>query len=139
MSRVVRFGISMPPDLFHRFGELVKEKGYSSRSEAICDLIRDALVRREWEGDQNTEVVGTITLVYDHHKRELSDRLIDLQHEHHEEVLATMHIHLDRDHCLEVLAVRGRAREVQRIADLLISQKGVKHGKLTLTSTASVV
>ena len=100
--------------------------------------MRDALVRRQWE-EADTEVVGTITLVYDHHKRELSDRLIDLQHEHHERVLATMHIHLDEDNCLEVLAVRGPAREVQMIADLLISQKGVKHGRLTITSTGASI
>ena len=77
--------------------------------------------------------------MYDHHKRELTDRLIDLQHEHHDKVLATMHIHLDEDYCLEVLAVRGPARAVQRIADLLISQKGVKHGKLTLTASTPTI
>lgn len=138
MTELVRFGISMPEDLLARFDELIREKGYSNRSEALRDLVRDALVRRQWE-EEDAEVVGTITLIYDHNKHELTDRLIDLQHDHHQHILATMHIHLDEDHCLEVLAVRGPARTVQRIADLLLSQKGVKHGKLTITSTGAAI
>jgi CopG family nickel-responsive transcriptional regulator len=138
MGAIVRFGISMDEELLARFDEMIEEKGYPNRSEAIRDLVRDALIRREWE-TADAEVVGTITLVYDHHKRELSDRLLDLQHTYHQHVLATLHVHLDEDNCLEVVAIRGPVRTVQSLADLLISQKGVKHGKLTVTGTGATI
>ncbi|MDZ7374924.1 MAG: nickel-responsive transcriptional regulator NikR [candidate division KSB1 bacterium] len=138
MGNLVRFGISMDEELLRRFDELIEQKGYSNRSEAIRDLVRDALVQRDWE-TADAEVVGTITLVYHHRKRELSEKLLELQHEHHDFVLSTLHVHLDEDNCLEVLAVRGPARLVQSLADVLISQKGVKHGKLTITSTGATI
>lgn len=133
MARITRFGVSMDEELLSRFDELIAELGYANRSEALRDLVRDRLVQREWEA--GAEVVGVIILLYDHHKRELSDRLTDLQHDHHHLVLSTMHIHLDGDNCLEVLAVRGAGPEVQGLADLLVGLKGVKHGKLAATST----
>jgi len=123
----------MDGELLARFDELIAELGYPNRSEALRDLVRDRLVQREWEAGE--EVVGVIILLYDHHKRELADRLTDLQHEHHDLILSTMHIHLDEANCLEVLAVRGPGQEVQRLADRLIGLKGVKHGKLAATST----
>jgi CopG family nickel-responsive transcriptional regulator len=133
MGELVRFGVSMDGELLARFDELIAELGYPNRSEALRDLVRDRLVQREWEAGE--EVVGVIILLYDHHKRELADRLTDLQHEHHDLILSTMHIHLDEANCLEVLAVRGPGQEVQRLADRLIGLKGVKHGKLAATST----
>jgi CopG family nickel-responsive transcriptional regulator len=133
MGELVRFGVSMDEELLARFDELIAELGYANRSEALRDLVRDRLVQREWEAGE--EVVGVVILLYDHHKRELADRLTDLQHEHHELILSTMHIHLDEANCLEVLAVRGPGNEVQRLADRLIGLKGVKHGKLAATST----
>jgi CopG family nickel-responsive transcriptional regulator len=133
MGELVRFGVSMDGELLARFDELIAELGYANRSEALRDLVRDRLVQREWEAGE--EVVGVIILLYDHHKRELADRLTDLQHEHHDLILSTMHIHLDEANCLEVLAVRGPGQEVQRLADRLIGLKGVKHGKLAATST----
>ncbi|MGQ9477406.1 MAG: nickel-responsive transcriptional regulator NikR [Candidatus Bipolaricaulia bacterium] len=133
MARITRFGVSMDEELLGQFDELIAELGYANRSEALRDLVRDRLVQREWEA--GAEVVGVIILLYDHHKRELSDRLTDLQHEHHDLILATMHIHLDEANCLEVLAVRGAGPEVQGLADRLIGLKGVKHGKLAATST----
>ncbi len=134
MSQVIRFGISLEPELLRRFDRLISDKGYSNRSEAIRDLIREALVRHEWEEEEG-EKVGTITLIYDHHSHEVGDKLTDLQHDHYDAVLSTMHIHLDHDHCLEVIAVKGNGKLVQRLADELISLKGVKHGKLVATTT----
>ncbi len=133
MGELVRFGVSMDEELLARFDELVEKLGCANRSEALRDLVRDRLVQREWE--EGEEVVGVVILLYDHHKRELTDRLTDHQHEHHELILSTMHIHLDQAHCLEVVAMRGPGPKVQRLADRLIGLKGVKHGKLAVTST----
>ncbi len=130
----LRFGVSLDATLLSAFDQLIAEKGYSSRSEALRDLIREALVQREWEED-DLEKVGTITLIYDHHRHDISERLTHAQHEHHHEILSTMHIHLDHDNCLEVLAVKGKAGAVQQLADELIGMKGVKHGKLAATTT----
>ncbi|MBI5189415.1 MAG: nickel-responsive transcriptional regulator NikR [Nitrospirae bacterium] len=116
-----------------RFDGFTAEKGYTNRSEAIRDLIRDALVGREWEEDQ--EVVGTITLVYNHHTRELSDTLNDLQHHFYHAIISNLHVHLDEHNCLEVMVVRGKASVVKRIADRMIGTKGVVHGKLSMATT----
>lgn len=133
MSKVSRFSVSIESELLERFLRMADKHGASNRSEALRDLMRDALIREEWKG--NEEIVGTITIVYDHHKRELTERLTSIQHDHHEAVLAATHIHLDHDNCLEMIAVRGPAREVQSIADTLINTRGVKHGKLHATTT----
>ncbi len=137
MAKLKRFGVSMDGELLARFDELIRSLGYANRSEAIRDLVRERLVQREWE--EGVEVVGVITLLYDHHKRELVDRLIDFQHKHHELILSTMHIHLDEANCLEVLAVRGEGPKVQELADRLRGLKGVKHGELTATSTGKAL
>ena len=129
---MVRFGVSMDKELLAQFDELIHKLGYASRSEPLRDLVRDRLVQREWEAGE--EVVGVV-LLYDHHKRDLVDRLTDLQHEHHGLILSPSHVHLDVDNCLEVLAVRGPRPEVQGLAGRLIGVKGVKHGKLAATST----
>ena len=133
MAKLTRFGVSMEGELLAQFDELIRQLGYANRSEAIRDLVRGRLVQREWEAGE--EVVGVIVLLYDHHKRELADRLTDLQHGYHDLIAATMHIHLDEDNCLEILAVRGLGPKVQDLADRLCSLKGVKHGKLAATST----
>lgn len=133
MKKLVRFGVSLDHRLLDDFDRLIAGKQYTSRSEALRDLIRDNLVGHQWE--ENRETVGTVTIVYDHHVRDLTDKLTDLQHRFHRLVLSTMHVHLDHDHCLEVLVVRGRGREIKKVADLLIGTKGVKHGKLTMTTT----
>jgi CopG family transcriptional regulator, nickel-responsive regulator len=132
-SNLARFSVSLEKDLLTRFLRLAKKHGWHNRSEALRHLMRDALVQEEWSGDD--EIVGTITLVYDHHKRELVDRLTSVQHDHHEAVLAATHIHLDHDNCLEMIAVKGRASRVQKIADALTSSRGIKHGKLSITTT----
>jgi CopG family nickel-responsive transcriptional regulator len=133
MSDLTRFGVSIENQLLKRFDRLIVRKGYTSRSEAIRDLIRDHLVQEEWK--QGTkETVGTITLVYNHHTRELSDSLTHLQHDHYQHIVSSMHVHMDEHNCLEVLVVKGNASRVKQIADRLIGTKGVKHGKLTLTT-----
>jgi len=131
---ITRFGISLDDALLKRFDGLIAGKGYANRSEAIRDLIRDSLVMEEWEVG-NVETVGTITLVYSHHTRELADTLTDLQHHYHTSIVSAMHIHLDEHNCLEVLVVKGKGKDIRKISDRLIGTKGVKHGKLTVTTT----
>jgi len=133
MGETVRFGVSIKRELLQDFDELIERKNYDNRSEAIRDLIREELIKREWEEEE--EVVGVITLLYDHHEPHLSEKLTDLQHHHHDLVLSTTHVHLDRSNCLEVIAVRGRGEDVHDLSSALSSTKGVKHGKLTATST----
>ncbi len=130
----IRFGISLENALLEGFDNLIKKKGYSNRSEAIRDLIRDSLVMEEWEFSA-AETVGTITIVYSHETRELTDTLTDLQHHYHSSIISAMHIHLDEHNCLEVIVVKGKAKDIKAIADRLIGTKGVKHGKLTVTTT----
>ncbi len=134
MSGLTRFGISIDKDLLARFDREIVDKGYRNRSEAIRDLIRNQLVEHDWK-DEDEEVAGTITLVYNHHTRGLSDLLTELQHAYNQLILSTMHVHLDRHNCLEILVVKGKVREAKEIADSLLSVKGVLHGKLTVTST----
>jgi CopG family nickel-responsive transcriptional regulator len=133
MGDTTRFSVSIDEELLDRFLAMTERHGYENRSEALRDVMRDALVREEWKG--NDEIVGTITIVYDHHKHELARRMTRVQHDFCGQVLANLHIHLDHDNCLEVIAVRGKAPDVQRIADALIGIRGVKHGKLTATTT----
>ena len=130
----VRFGISLEKSLLKGFDSLIKKKDYASRSEAIRDLIRDSLVKDEWEYG-NKDTVGAISIVYSHDTRELSDTLTDIQHNFHSSVVSSLHVHLDHHNCLEVIIVKGKGREIKKIADRLIGTRGVKHGKLSLTTT----
>lgn len=133
MSDLQRIGVAIDGDLLGKFDDLISRRGYTNRSEAFRDLIRADLVNDVAQQPSST-IVGTITLLYDHHVRLLSEKLTSLQHEHHSSILSSLHVHLDHDNCLEVIVVRGRAGEIRAIADRLIAAKGVKHGKLTLTS-----
>ena len=133
MPKTARFGISIDQRLLGRFDSLIFAKGYHNRSEAIRDLIRNSLVNEQWEdGDQET--VGTVTLVYEHHTRELSDKLNARQHVHHGFIVSVLHVHLDHHNCLEVAVLKGKAKEIKLLADQLIGTKGVKHGTLTMTT-----
>lgn len=134
MGELSRIGVAIDSELLEKFDALISTRGYTNRSEAFRDLIRDELVEVAWEQPDNM-VVGSVTLVYDHHVRMLSDRLTDLQHDHFHEILSTLHVHLDHDNCLEVIVLKGKAAKVKQIADSLIATKGVKHGRLTITST----
>jgi len=133
MNKVVRFGVSIDERLLDQFDNLISEKGYVNRSEAIRDIIRDMLVKEE-VSDPESEVMGTLTLMYSHDVREISDRLNEVQHGYHENIVSTLHVHIDKHNCLEVLLLKGRVLEVQGIADRLLSIKNVRHGKLTITS-----
>jgi len=132
MEKVIRFGVSLEPELLKKFDKLIRKKGYGSRSEAIRDLIRDETVKQILE-NENEPVVGTLTILYDHDASNVTNKLLDAQHLHHKNVLSTMHLHLDEHNCLEVLVVSGKVKDVQSIADSITSIKGVKHGKLTVT------
>ena len=136
MSELSRIGVAIDSDLLKKFDDLIGNRGYTNRSEAFRDLIRDELVEKAWESPE-ANVVGTVTLVYDHHVRLLSEKLTSLQHDYHRAILSTLHVHLDHDNCLEVLVVRGKAAIVKKVADALISTKGVKHGRLTITTSGS--
>lgn len=134
MGNTVRFGISLDEKLLANFDQLIEQKSYMNRSEAIRDLIRASLVEVQL-GSEDQEAVGTVTLVYNHHVRDLSDKLTEHQHSHHEQIISSLHIHLDAHNCLEVLIIRGSVRDIKQIADELIGVKGVKHGKLVMTTT----
>jgi CopG family nickel-responsive transcriptional regulator len=134
VSDIIRFGVSIDSQLIKKFDALINRKGYATRSEAIRDMIRDTLVEEEWEAGSQ-ETVGTITIVYNHHTRELEHALTDMQHKSFHQIISTLHVHLDAHNCLEVLVVKGKGQEIRKIADRLIGTKGVKHGKLTMTTT----
>jgi CopG family transcriptional regulator, nickel-responsive regulator len=137
MSTLSRIGVAIDSALLKKFDHLIGRRGYTNRSEAFRDLIRDALIEQTASRGESV-VVGTVTLVYDHHARMLSERLTEMQHDHFHIVLSTLHVHLDHDHCLEVMVLKGKASMVQKMADALISTKGVQHGRLTITTAGAV-
>jgi CopG family nickel-responsive transcriptional regulator len=131
---VARFTVSLPGDLLEQLDAMTSEKGYTNRSLAVADMIRDELVEHRQQRGLD-EIAGTITLVYDHHKHHVQEVLTDLQHDHHEVIMTTVHVHLDHHNCVDVVLWGGPARRVKQVAERLIAAKGVKHGKLTVTST----
>ena len=132
MGNTVRFGISLDKKLLANFDTLIEQKSYMNRSEAIRDLIRASLVEERC-GSEDQQAIGTVTLVYNHHVRDLSDKLTEHQHSHHDQIISALHVHLDAHNCLEVLVIRGMVRDIKQIANELIGVKGVKHGKLVMT------
>ncbi|MBM3293623.1 MAG: nickel-responsive transcriptional regulator NikR [Candidatus Aminicenantes bacterium] len=133
MGRIVRFGVSLEAGLLASFDGLLRKRGWASRSEALRNLIRQELVKKEWlEGG---EVAGAVTLIYDHHRKDLMGRITDIQHDYHHLILSSQHIHLDHDHCLEIIAVRGKPVDVNRLADALRTIKGVTYGTLSMSTT----
>ncbi|MDD5197006.1 MAG: nickel-responsive transcriptional regulator NikR [Candidatus Omnitrophica bacterium] len=133
MGRLVRFGVSLEADLLGKFDRLIKERRYTCRSEALRDLIRQELVQKQWQ--ESGAIAGAITLIYDHHKRELVNTLMDIQHDFGGIIISSSHIHLDHNNCLEIIAVKGAPKEAQGLADNLKSVKGVKHATLSMSST----
>jgi CopG family nickel-responsive transcriptional regulator len=129
----MRFGVSMEEDLLGEFDSLCTQRGYANRSEAIRDMIRNVLIENELQ-DENAKSVGTLTLVYNHHQRELEEKLTEYQHHHLNEIITGVHVHLTPHLCLEVLLLRGKAKEIKKVADGLIATKGVQHGKLVMTT-----
>jgi len=137
MANLVRFGVSLEKELLANFDKRIKSRKYTNRSEAIRDLIREDLVKEEWQ--KGAEVSGTITLIYDHHKRELVNKLMDIQHDHGKVIISSQHIHLDHNNCLEIIAVKGSPRGVQVLSDSLKSVKGVKHTTLSMSTTGECI
>jgi CopG family nickel-responsive transcriptional regulator len=133
-----RIGIALDSELLKRFDRSIARRGYTNRSEAFRDLIRDRLVT-EQTAAPDAIVVGTVTLIYDHHASGITEKLTEVQHEHHELVVSTSHAHLDHDSCLEVLIVHGKSSKVEQFADLLIGLKGVQHGRLVMTVPAHAI
>lgn len=134
MTDLIRFGVSIDKSLAAKFDALANERGYTNRSEALRDLIREALVEDEWQRAVG-EAVGVITVVYNHEQRELSRKLTHLQHRFSQKIVSTLHVHLDEHNCLEAIVVKGAVDKIKQMADSLISMKGVKHGKLVATTT----
>ncbi len=137
MSELSRFGVSVEDELLQSFDQLIANQGYANRSEALRDLMRDALVKsRIEESAEAGEILGSLTLVYDHHAHELSEKMNNLQHDYHNLIVSVLHVHISHDDCMEVIVLRGEAREVRTLADSLLSLKGVKHGRLFVTLPA---
>ena len=133
MTSLVRFSVSIEKTLYNLMQKLVTKNRYANRSEFIRDLIRRRSVEEEWKS--NEEAIGTVTLIFDHHKRQLSQRLLNLQHDHHKSILATTHVHLNHDMCVETILVKGRAREIEEFTNFLRREKGILHASLSLNST----
>jgi CopG family nickel-responsive transcriptional regulator len=133
MADLVRTGVSLERQLLARFDKVIARKGYHNRSKAIRDIIRDQIV--DEEADENKIVAGTLTMIYDHHRPSLTERLIEAQHHAAGKVLAATHVHLSHDYCLEVVIMKGRSGEIKRLGDQILSFRGVKHGRMVITST----
>ena len=134
MERLIRFGVAMPEELLDKFDKLMLKKNYSNRSGALRDLVRHSLVEEEWKlGDK--ESVGTVTIVYNHQAKEISESLTDLQHHYCKNIVSSLHVHLDKENCLEVLVLKGKVKRIKEIAEQLIATDGVKHGKLMMSTT----
>lgn len=134
-EKITRFGVSIEPELLKKFDNLLKKEGYTNRSEKLRDLIRKNLINQETT-DPEAEAIGTLTMIYDHHTGNLTNKLLDLQHDHHSEILTTTHVHIDHHHCLEVLVLKGKTKNIQKLADNIIALKGIKHGELVITKNS---
>lgn len=137
LSKLIRFGVSIEKDLLDNFDKLIDEKSYATRSEALRDLIRNALIENKIDADSETEVLGSLTIIYDHHASSLLQEMANIQHRHHDLILSVMHLHINHDDCLEVIALNGKAKYINQLANSLVSLKGVKNGKLFLTLPSS--
>ena len=134
-SEITRFGVSIGAGLLERFDGMISKQGYTNRSEAIRDLVRDRLVESAWE-DEEGKVVGVVGLVYDHDMRQVGDRLTEIQHDLGHLVVSTLHVHLDERDCLEVVVMRGQGTAVRELSNRMLSLKGVKHGRLLMTGSS---
>jgi CopG family nickel-responsive transcriptional regulator len=134
-EKITRFGVSIEPDLLNKYDKVIKKKGYCNRSEAIRDIIRKSIVKEDTI-DPNSNAIGTLTMIYDHHEKTLTNKLLDLQHKHHNEILSTTHIHVDQHNCLEVLVLKGKTGEIKKLADNIRALKGIKHGELVITKSS---
>ena len=135
MEKLVRFGVSIDADLLEKFDDIIEKKGYENRSEAIRDLIRKHLISTKQQDPQSISM-GTLTMIYDHHTGNLTNKLLKIQHDHTSEILTTTHIHIDHDNCLEVLILKGKTTHIEHLADTIKSLKGIKHGELVITTSS---
>lgn len=134
MSDLLRFGVSVEEELLESFDRLITDQGYGNRSEALRDLMRDALVKSHLESSPDEgEALGSLTLVYDHHASDLNDKMNEIQHDNPNLVVSVLHVHVSHDDCMEVIVLRGKVREIRTMSDALLSLKGVKHGRLFVT------
>jgi CopG family transcriptional regulator, nickel-responsive regulator len=133
MSKITRFSVSLEDDLLEEFDRYCTGQRFATRSDAIRQLLREWLTRRAWEG-KSRDAVGTLTLVYDHHRPQLRDRLVKVQHEHHDLVISTLHAHLTHELCLEVIVLRGPSNELQQVASELKGLKGIFKGELVMAA-----
>jgi len=138
MAKTVRFSISISPDLLKRFDQAIKDRAYKNRSKAVRDLIVNFIVDREWERSDR-EVMGSLTILYDHESRGLLEKLLEIQHDRHENIISTMHTHIDERNCMEILALKGYPNEIRELADKIMSCKGVKHGRLVMSITGAEI
>jgi CopG family nickel-responsive transcriptional regulator len=134
MERITRFGVSIDPNLLQKFDKIIKKRGYTNRSEAIRDMIRENIITQKIE-NSNADAIGTLTMIYDHHSGNITNKLLDVQHQHHREILTTTHIHVDHDNCLEVLVLKGKSGNIKKLADHIKSLKGITHGELVITES----
>lgn len=139
MSELIRFGVSIDGDLLGEYDRLIAERGYATRSEALRDLIRDELIQHKIEADKDHDALGSLTLVYDHHARNLLQEMAEIQHDFHALILSVMHLHVSHDDCMEILALSGKIIEIAELSNSLLSLKGVKNGKLFLTLPSSKI
>jgi len=134
-EKITRFGVSIEPDLLQKFDKTIKKEGYTNRSEAIRDVIRKNIINQDTT-DPDSEAIGTLTMIFDHHTGNLTNKLLDLQHDHHNEILTTTHVHIDHHNCLEVLVLKGKTGRIQKLAENIIALKGIKHGELVITKSS---
>lgn len=139
MSELVRFGVAFDEELLARLDAHVEKTGYANRSELIRDLVRNTLVEEDLQTDAELEVNAALTIVFDHHVRELEDRLTNLQHDFHNHIVSTLHVHVSAHDCMEILVLRGKNSEVKALANRIMGMKGVKHGQLTMALASSAL
>lgn len=131
MEKIARFGVSIEPELLKKFDRLIKNKGYENRSEAIRDLVRKSIIESEIEVEKG-EIIGALTIVYDHDVGNITNKLLHIQHHCLSETISTTHVHLDEHNCFEVIVVRGKAKDVRKLAENIKALKGVKYGELAV-------
>jgi CopG family nickel-responsive transcriptional regulator len=134
-EKITRFGVSINPELLKKFDNQIKKEGYKNRSEAIRDIIRKNLIT-EKSKKLDEKAIGTLTMIYNHHTGDITNKLLEIQHDHHSEILTTSHVHLNHHNCLEILVLKGKVRNIQKLADQIKAQKGIKHGELVLTEAS---
>lgn len=137
MSDLIRFGVSIDKELLEKYDAKIKLENYSNRSNAIADLIREELIKQEWQEDK--EVAGAVIMVFDHHQRDLVNNLTNIQHDYHKYIISSQHIHLDHDNCFEIVVVKGKPHQLEELANKLKAAKGVKHASLSLATTGKEV